>query len=72
MSKEITLKKFERVETTDKRDLDLGIVAFQLIEFSIDFYGNKIETTHDTRIFKDGTQEVIDGCGFIPAGYKIN
>ena len=35
------------------------------------FYGKIIETTHDTKIMKDGKQLVIGSCGFIPSGYEV-
>lgn len=70
--KTITANKFNRVENTDAELLNKGIVAFQLVSFEIDFYGNKIETTHDTKIMKDGKQIVIGGCGYIKEGYELN
>lgn len=70
--KTITANKFNRVENTDTELLNKGIVAFQLVSFEIDFYGNKIETTHDTKIMKDGKQIVIGGCGYIKEGYELN
>tara|TARA_R110000751_G_scaffold285031_1_gene389260 strand:- start:336 stop:551 length:216 start_codon:yes stop_codon:yes gene_type:complete len=69
--KTITTKKFNKVENKDKEMLQNGIVAFQTVEFTIDFYGNEIETTHDTRIMKDGRQFVIGGCGYISEGYEV-
>ena len=48
-----------------------GIVGFQLVEFVIDFFGNVIVTSHDTKIMQDGSQFVIGGCGYIPEGYKV-
>ena len=70
--KTITANKFNRVENTDAELLNKGIVAFQLVSFEIDFYGNKIETTHDTKIMKNGKQIVIGGCGYIKEGYELN
>ena len=70
--KAITTIKYNKVENTDQELLSKGIVAFQLVKFVINFYGNEIETTHDTKIMKDGRQIVIDGCGFIKAGHEIN
>jgi hypothetical protein len=72
MSKELTTHKFNRVENTDKEFLKQGIVAFQLVRFEIDFFGTKIETTHDTKIMADGRQIVIGGCGFIKEGFELN
>jgi len=70
--KTIEIKKRQKVETTDARDLKVGIVAFQMVKFEINYFGNIIETEHDTKIMRDGKQIVIGGCGFIPAGYELN
>lgn len=70
--KAITTTKYNRVENTDTELLSKGIVAFQLVKFTINFYGNEIETTHDTKIMKDGRQIVIGGCGYIKEGYELN
>lgn len=69
--KTITATKYNRVENTDAEFLAQGIVAFQLVQFEINFFGNVIETTHDTKIMKDGSQLVIGGCGYIPAGFAL-
>ena len=69
--KKVTLKKGQVVKNTDKQLLKKGIIAFQVITFLINFYGKEIETTHDTKIMKDGSQIVIGGCGYIPDGYKV-
>ena len=69
--KTITTKKFNRVENTDKEMLNNGIVAFQMVEFIITYFGKEIETTHDTKIMEDGRQIVIGGCGYIKEGYEI-
>ena len=47
------------------------IVAFQMCEFVINFFGNIQRQMLDTKIMKDGSQVVIDGNGFIPSGYKL-
>ncbi len=69
--KTITITKYNKVENTDKEFLNDGIVAFQLVKFTINFFGSEIETTHDTKIMKDGRQIVIGGCGFIKDGYEL-
>jgi hypothetical protein len=69
--KTITTQKYNKVENTDKEFLSEGIVAFQVVKFTINFYGNEIETTHDTKIMQDGTQIVIGGCGYISAGFIV-
>ncbi len=68
--KKLSTKKMNLVTLTDEQKFD-GIVAFQLVEFAIDFFGNKIVAVLDTKILEDGRQLVIDGNGFIPAGYEV-
>lgn len=69
--KKITLSKMNVVENTDPDMLAEGIIAFQMVEFVIDFFGNEIVTRHDTKIMQDGSQFVIGGCGYIPEGYQV-
>ena len=69
--KAIKITKLQRVETPDKNDLRIGIVAFQLVNVEINFYGKLITDTLDTKIMKDGRQIVIDGNGYIIAGTEI-
>jgi len=69
--KAINTTKYGKVENTDLEFLAMGIVAFQLVKFEINFYGKLIETTHDTKIMKDGSQIVIGGCGYIKEGYIL-
>ena len=69
--KAVKTRKLERVENTDKEMLSLGIVAFQLVEFSYSFYGNEQTDIIDTKIMADGRQIVINGNGFIKEGYEI-
>lgn len=49
-----------------------GVVAFQLVEFKINYYGQKMISIFDTKIMEDGSQYVIEGDGFIPSGFKVN
>ncbi|QPI18500.1 hypothetical protein [Providencia phage PSTCR7] len=46
-------------------------VAFQLVEYVINFFGTEVRNTLDTRITKDGRQFFIDGDGFIDAGSEL-
>jgi len=71
MNKEVKITKGQRVENPDAELQGQGIVAFQMVNFTILFYGTEIETSHDTKIMEDGSQIVIGGCGFIPDGYKL-
>ena len=54
-----------------ERFKDEGIVAFQMVEFTIDFYGLKDVFIEDTKILEDGRQIVIDGNGFVEGGTDI-
>ena len=69
--KNLEIKKFAKVETLDTRDLKDGIKAFQLIKYTLNFYGNEITNTLDTKIMEDGRQIIIDGDGFLKAGEEI-
>ena len=48
-----------------------GIVAFQVCEFVFEFFGKKMTSRLDTKIMVNGDQVVIDGDGYIPAGWKL-
>ena len=69
--KTLEITRLQKVETTDKIDLREGIIAFQLVNVEINFYGKLITDTLDTKIMKDGRQIVIDGNGYISAGTEI-
>ena len=69
--KKITFNKMVVVENTDPEMLAEGIVAFQTVEFVIDYFGTEVVTTHDTKIMSDGRQLVIGGCGYISEGYQV-
>jgi len=51
---------------------DGDIVAFQLIEYNLKFFGADSGGRLDTKIMKDGRQIVIDGDGWIPGGTDIS
>lgn len=67
--KNTMIKKLERVEAP--KGEYKNIIAFQMVEFTINFFGNIESFILDTKIMKDGKQLVIDGNGFIPSGYQI-
>ena len=69
--KTVTANKMARVENTDAELRAEGIVAFQLVNFEINYFGSIVETAHDTKIMEDGRQFVIGGCGFIAEGYEV-
>lgn len=54
-----------------KEEQTNDLVAVQLVEYTIDFYGTKVTNTLDTRIDKDGRQFFVDGDGFIDAGTEL-
>jgi hypothetical protein len=66
--KNLQIKKLKKVKAS-KGDENL---FYQLVEFTINFYGNKMTSILDTKITKEGKQIVIDGNGFIEAGLIIN
>lgn len=69
--KALTITKLDRVENTDAEFLSMGVVAFQLVKFEINFFGQTVESILDTKIMSDGRQIVIDGDGFIKQGYEL-
>ena len=69
--KKVIITKLERVENTDAEFLAMGVVAFQLVKFTYNFWGSETVSILDTKIMKDGKQIVIDGDGFTPAGTEI-
>lgn len=66
--KTITVNKLNKV-SAPKDGSD--IIAFQLVEFVINFFGTEIVSVLDTKIMKDGRQVVIDGDGYISAGFEV-
>ena len=65
------ITKLQRVENEDKEMLSYGIVAFQLVEFKYEFYGQSMSDVLYTKIMANGDQIVIDGNGFIKAGFIL-
>ncbi|MEY8458576.1 hypothetical protein [Lactococcus ileimucosae] len=47
------------------------IVAFQMIEMTINYYGCVRTFKFDTKIMDDGRQFIIDGNGFVDDGTEI-
>lgn len=70
-NKKMKMKKLQLVKNPEITNQDSPI-AFQLVEFTIDFYGNKQVDTLDTRIMPNGEQFVIDGNGWIKSGTNLN
>ena len=67
--KNIEITKLARVEAPAGEYEN--IVAFQMIEYVIDFFGNIINGRLDTKIMTDGRQLVIGGDGYIEDGFEI-
>lgn len=65
--KNIQIKKLAKV----KAPSDDENLFYQLVEFTVDFYGNKVVMIEDTKITKEGKQIVINGNGFIKAGFIV-
>jgi hypothetical protein len=68
--KTVTANKMARVEAPEEFKAE-GVVAFQMVNFEINFFGNIFEASHDTKIMENGQQFVIGGCGFIADGYEV-
>lgn len=68
--KNIKIEK-QNLEKLSKEQQYDGIVAFQFVKITYNFYGNQRVEMHDTKIMEDGRQFVINGNGFIPADFKI-
>lgn len=66
------VSNFTKKKRVDLPEPDGDIVAFQMIDYKINFYGTPVSNTLDTKILADGRQLVIDGDGFIPAGTEIS
>lgn len=68
----IRVTKLQKVEIPVEHLENDGIVAFQMVKFEYNFYGNLQSDIIDTKIMADGSQIVIDGNGFIKSGHQIN
>ena len=69
--KNINITKLQRVDVLVEYQKEEGCIAFQTIKVVINFYGKLIEDVLDTKIMENGVQVVIDGNGYIKAGYEI-
>ena len=67
--KSIEITKLARIDAPAGEYAD--IAAFQMIEYVIDYFGNKITGCLDTKIMKNGRQLVVGGDGFFADGYEI-
>lgn len=67
----ITKHAFVKARQDVKEFRRKGIVGFQLVTITFDFFGHPQKGTYDTKILKDGRQFVINGDGFIKDGFEI-
>jgi hypothetical protein len=70
--KTILTKKHNKVEVPAQYQKEEGCIAFQLVTFTINFFGKVIEFTEDTKILENGKQIVVNGNGYINRGYELN
>ena len=67
----LQVKRHVRVEVPVEYRAELNaqwgceVIACQLVDFKVDWFGMLIESTHDTVILSDGRQLVNGGDGFI-------
>lgn len=71
MGKQIELKKLALVEVPVEHQTEEGCIAFQAVEYVINYFGSKIEGRIDTKIGFDGIQRVFGGDGFFEDGKAI-
>lgn len=69
--KTVTFNKLALVKVPAEHQAEEGCVAFQLIEYVIDYFGTKVEGRFDTKIGFDGVQRVFGGDGFFEDGKVI-
>lgn len=70
--KHLQIKKLGRTIIPAENQKEYGdTIAFELVEFTINFYGSLDKFILDTRINKDGTQSVIGGNGWIQDGFLL-
>lgn len=68
----VLVEKLEIVETNHPDDVISDIVAFQMVKITSNHSWFNYSEYHDTRIYKDGRQTIIDGDGWFPAGTDIS
>jgi hypothetical protein len=68
--KKIIIEKQKLTKLPKEEQYD-GIVGFQMVKMTYNFYGKEIQDMHDTKIMEDGKQFVVNGNGFIPQGFEI-
>jgi hypothetical protein len=68
--KTITINKKAKIEAPAELKKN-NIVALQVVEFVINYFGNTVVSEHDTVIMDSGRQYVIGGCGFIKEGFEV-
>lgn len=69
--KTITFNKLALVKVPAEHQAEEGCVAFQLVEYVIDYFCTKVKGRFDTKIGFDGIQRVHGGDGFFENGKVI-
>lgn len=67
----LTLTEYPKVKNEDRSGDFANVVAFQLFDYSLKYFGATVEGTFDTLIYADGLQVVNGGDGFIPHGTSL-
>lgn len=71
MSKQVEFKKLALVKVPAEHQVEEGCIAFQVVEYAINYFGTKVEGRIDTKIGLDGVQRVFGGDGFFEDGKAI-
>ncbi len=70
--KDLQIKKLGKTIIPAEHQKEHGdTVAFELVEFTINYFGALDKFVLDTRINKDGTQSVVGGNGWIADGFVL-
>lgn len=64
MKKLSIVKHATVIAPNDEYHKTLGIVAFQLVDISFNFFNSKVSSQYDTKIMEDGRQLIIGGDGW--------
>ena len=67
----VTLTKLDKVNVPEQYQAEEGCVAFQMVSYVVDFFGNTIEGLLDTKILADGSQIVNGGDGYFSHGTAL-
>jgi hypothetical protein len=70
MNKKLEIKKLQKVAAPSEL-VAAGVVAFQLVQITVNYFSQPMVGVYDTKIMADGRQFVIEGDGFIPDGFEV-